>query len=74
MLSWFSQLMFDKVDCVFIDNGLDLQYKKPNWFLECQKFLILWDTIPKSQAESFLQASGSLNAGLTVFIELKNTN
>ena len=33
------QVVSDEFDCVFIDSGLDVQYKKPNWFLECQKFL-----------------------------------
>ena len=32
---------------VSMDNGQDLQYKKLNWFLECQKFLIFWHTITK---------------------------
>ena len=39
-----STIVFDKFDCVFLDNGHDLQYKKQNWFLECQKFLIFWGT------------------------------
>ena len=33
--NWFLHLMFvvfDEFDCVFIDNGQDLQYKKLNWF------------------------------------------
>ena len=29
----------DEFNCVFFDNGFYLQYKKLNWFLECQKFL-----------------------------------
>ena len=47
MLNWFLQLVFNELDCVFIGNGLDLQGKKLNWFLECQKFLILCGTITK---------------------------
>ena len=47
MLNLSVQLVFDEFDCVLIDNGLDLLYKKPNWFLECQKFLIFWGTITK---------------------------
>ena len=39
MLNWFLQLAFDDFNGVFTDNGQDLQYKKLNWFLECQKFL-----------------------------------
>ena len=54
MLYWFSQLVFDEFNGVFIDSGQDLQYKKLNTFLECQKFLILWSTITKAQAKSFL--------------------
>ena len=42
MLNCFLQLVFNDLDCVFIDNGLDLQYKKLNWFLEYQIFLIFW--------------------------------
>ena len=37
----------DGFNCVFIDNGQNLQYKKLNWFLECQIFLIFWVTITK---------------------------
>ena len=33
MLNWFLQLVFDKFDCIFIDNSLDLKYKKLNCFL-----------------------------------------
>ena len=47
MLNWFLQLVFDEFNCVFINNGRDLQYKKLNWFLECQQFLIFWGTITK---------------------------
>ena len=47
MLIWFFQLESDEFNCVFIGNGQDLQYNKLNWFLECQKFLILWGTITK---------------------------
>ena len=43
----FLQPVFDEFYCVFIDNGLDLQYKKLEWFLECQKFLIFLETITK---------------------------
>ena len=37
----------DEFNCVFIDNSQKLEYKKLNWFLECQKFPILWGTITK---------------------------
>ena len=37
MMNWFLQLVFDEVDCVFIVNDLDLQYKKLNWFLGVSK-------------------------------------
>ena len=58
MLNWFLQLAFNELNCVFIDNREDLQSKKLNWFLECQKFLIFWGTLQKSQGKS-----GFLNAG-----------
>ena len=47
MLNWFFQLTFDELNCIFIDNGQDLQYKKLNRFLECQKFLIFSGIIIK---------------------------
>ena len=47
MLNWVFQLLFDEFNCVFIDNGQDLQYKKLSWFLKCQKFIIFWGTITK---------------------------
>ena len=40
--------MFDEFNCVFIDCSQDLQYNELNWFLECQKFLILRGTITKN--------------------------
>ena len=30
MRNWFLQLVFDEFNCGFIQNGLDMQYKKPN--------------------------------------------
>ena len=47
MLNWFLQQVFDEFNGVFIDNGQDLQYKKLNLFLECQKFPIFWGIIAK---------------------------
>ena len=55
--------MFDEFNCVFIDNGLNLQCKKLNRFLERQKFLIFWGTITKVSGKKFL-ISGFLKAGL----------
>ena len=59
MLNWFLQQVFDEFNC---GNGQDLQYKKLNWFLECQKFLIFRGTITKIPGYKFLR-SGFLNAG-----------
>ena len=42
IVHWFLRLVFDKFDCIFIDNGMDMQYKKQDWFLECQNFLRLY--------------------------------
>ena len=39
---------------IFIDNGRDLHHKQLKWFLGCQKFLIFWVQLQKSQAKSFL--------------------
>ena len=48
MLNWFLQQVFDEFNCVFIDNGQDLQCKKLDEFLECQKFPIYWGTVTES--------------------------
>ena len=45
--------------------NVDLTYKKLNYFMECQKFLIYWGTSKKSEAKSFLQLA-SLIRDLTV--------
>ena len=52
--------MFDKFDCVFIDNGQDLKYKKVNWFLECQSFLYSEVKLQNFQAKTY---KWFLNAG-----------
>ena len=54
--------MFDEFNCVFIDNGQDLQYKELSWFLECGKFLVFWGTITKILGYKFL-ISGFLKEG-----------
>ena len=44
--------MFDEFNCVFIDNGQDLQYKELNWFLECGKFVYIiseYFNVPKRE-------------------------
>ena len=57
----FLQRVFDKFDCVFIDNGLDLQCKKLTCFLEREKFLKKF-LITKIPCGKFL-ICGLLNSG-----------
>ena len=47
MLNWFLEPVFDKFDCIFILNTLELIYKKLNCFLEAEKFLTNWGTSTK---------------------------
>ena len=41
MLNWFLQLVFDEFNRVFNNIDQGLQYKKLNWILECEEFLVL---------------------------------
>ena len=56
MLNWVLQLLvFDEVNCVFIDNDQDLQYKKLNWFWSVKSFLYSGVQLQRPQAKRFLQ-------------------
>ena len=50
----FLQPAFNKFKRVFIDNGLDLQYKKPTGFLSDKSFLNNGVKLQTSQAKCFL--------------------
>ena len=57
MLNWFLPPVFDELDCVVIDNGQDLWYKKLDWFLECQT------KVSYILRYNYKNVSGLLNAG-----------
>ena len=50
MLSWFLQLVFDLIvlSLIMVRACSTRKYKKLNWFLECEKFLLssVWQNLP----------------------------
>ena len=43
----------DEFNCVFIDNGQDLQYKKLSWFLSVRRFLYSGLQLQKRKSQAY---------------------